>query len=45
MIGEGFEKGEDSPRGMYIRSIADITKLGRYVQGDGDTQWLIGGKT
>jgi hypothetical protein len=37
MIGEGFEKGEDSPRGMYIRSIADITKLyaiSKVKQGD-----------
>jgi hypothetical protein len=26
MIGEGFEKGGDSPR-VYMRSIADILKL------------------
>jgi hypothetical protein len=26
MIGEGFEKGGDSFRGMYIRSIVDIMK-------------------
>ena len=27
MVCEGFEKGGDSLRGMYLRSIADIPKL------------------
>lgn len=27
MIGESFEKGGDSLRGMYLRSIEDIPKL------------------
>jgi len=32
MIGEGFEKGGDSPR-VYMRSIEDIQELGDILTG------------